>query len=319
MKAIVVNRYGGPEVLELADVPDPVARDGEHVYEIKVAVVNFADTHHTEDSYLHKQTLPFTPGTQFVGQNGDGSRVLGKVRDGAYAQRVAGGQTLTWPIPEQVSDEDAVALGVHGVSAWHLLRTFGRLAKGESVVVHAGAGGVGSFAVQLAKRWGAGRVIATASTEEKRSVAVGLGADATVDSTTEDLTPALLEANNGRPIDIVLEMTGGRVFDQSLPVLAPFGRLITYGTASRTPSTPILAESLMDGSRTISGFWISSLLRPQNRPAFDSALSGLFAMVTKGDVKPLIGGRYPLAEARRAHEELRARRTVGVQILDVNS
>jgi NADPH2:quinone reductase len=317
MKAIVVSRFGGPEVLELADVPEPELVEGEVLYEITATAVNFADTHQTEGSYLRQVSLPFTPGMDFVGHNGDGARVLGKAAGGTYAERIALLPMWTWPIPDDVSDPDALALAVHGATAWHLLRTLGRLGKGDSVLVHAGAGGVGSFAVQLAKRWGGGRVIATASSEEKRRVALDLGADAAVDSTLDDLAPALLEANNGAAIDLVLEMTGGRVFDQSLGVLAPFGRLVVYGTASTTPTTPIQAESLMDSSRTISGFWIRSLLAPKYRPAFDAALFGLFRMVAKGELTPLIGGRYPLADACRAHEELRARRTVGVQILDV--
>ena len=147
-------------------------------------------------------------------------------------------QQAIFPLPDGVSDMAALAIVIQGLSAWHLLRTSAHLAEGESVVVHAAAGGVGSLAVQLAKRYGAGRVIATASTEEKRALALELGADVAVDANAEDLKAALREANGGAKVDIVLEMAGGRVFDQSLYALAPFGRLVTYGRrrASPTPS-----------------------------------------------------------------------------------
>jgi NADPH2:quinone reductase len=319
VKAILVTRYGGPEVLELADVPDPDPVEGRETYEITAAAVNFAETHQTEDTYLWRHNLPFTPGMKFVGFDAGGTRVAGIARDGAYAQKISAGLSYTWPIPEAISDVDALALGLHGVSAWHCLRTFGRLAKGESVVVHAAAGGVGGLAVQLAKRWGAGRVIATASTDEKRGVALELGADVAVDSTSENLTAVLLDANGGRPVDVVLEMVGGRVFDESLDALGPFGRLVTYGNASRSAPKPVQPESLMDASRTVSGFSLTNLMQPQRQHAYQAAVTGLYSLVAKGELKPLIGNRYPLADARRAHEDLRARRTIGVQVLEVRS
>ena len=162
-----------------------------------------------------------------------------------------------------------------------MLRTCAHLAEGESVVVIAGAGGVGSLAVQLARRWGAGRVIATASSPEKRQLAEELGAHATVDPALADddpktFTGALREANGGRPVDIVLEMTGGNVFAGSLSALAPFGRLVTYGMAARQETTPVPPGALMQKSRAVIGFWLAHCMgRPQMmdaahaRPAAD--------------------------------------------------
>ena len=157
------------------------------------------------------------------------------IATGGYAEYAAVPKAAAFPIPDGVSDAQALALLIQGLTAWHLYRTSAHLAEGESVVVHAAAGGVGSLAVQLGKAFGA-RVIATASTEEKRALALELGADAAVDVTREDLTDALIEANDGRRVDVVLEMAGGRVFDASLRALAPFGRLVTYGMASREPN-----------------------------------------------------------------------------------
>ncbi len=308
MRAIVVERHGGPEVLELAEIPDPEAGAGETACSIWLAGVNFADTHWTDGTYLANQRLPFIPGTNFVGQAADGRRVCGSVTGGAYAERIAAPNHKLWTVPDEMADGDAVALMIHGCAAWHVLRIDARVQKGESVVVQAAAGGVGSFAVQLAKRWGAGRVIAMASTEEKRKIARELGADATVDSDSEQLTAALLEANNGRPINVVLDVTGGPTFDQCLATLGEGGRIVTFGSTSRQPASPIRPESLMDGSRSVIGYWL--------RKSPEPILTALSAMVLRGEVKPLVGDVFPLEAARTVHERLLARATTGVQLLD---
>jgi NADPH2:quinone reductase len=180
--------------------------------------------------------------------------------------------------------------------------------------VHAAAGGVGSLAVQLGRPFGAGRVVATASTEEKRQLALELGADAAVDVTREDLAEALIEANGGARVDVVLEMAGGRVFDESLKALAAFGRLVTYGIASRVPNT-VSTGALMGRSHAVVGFWLMHCLRrPQEMVA--EPLRDLFARVAAGELKVVEGAVYGLSEARRAHEDLQARRTSGKLVLD---
>jgi NADPH2:quinone reductase len=222
-------------------------------------------------------------------------------------------------VPDGVTDEQALALVIQGATAWHLLRTSTHLQPGESVVVIAGAGGVGSLAVQLAKRWGAGRVIATASSPEKRALTEELGADASVDpALAEDdpkqFTAALREANNGQRVDIVLEMTGGNVFDGAMSALAPFGRMGFYGMAGRVPPKPIQAPSLMGTSRGVIGFWLAHCMsRPE---MMDVAMEDLLAMVADGSLRPVGGGRYPLTAVREAHQDLLARRTTGKLVLD---
>src|ERR687886_1748565 len=239
MRAVQITEFGGPEVLNVVDLPDPTPGEGQQLFEVSAAGINFADTHQTEDSYLAPQQLPLIPGAEFVGTPaGGGPRVVGLLAGGGYAQQVATHPRLTWPVPDGVTDEQALAVVLQGATAWHLLRTSAHLAEGESVVVIAGAGGVGSLAIQLARRWGAGRVIATASSAEKRALTEEPGADASVDPALADddpkqFTAALREANGGGRVDIVLEMTGGNVFDGSLSALAPFGRLGFYGMAGR--------------------------------------------------------------------------------------
>jgi NADPH2:quinone reductase len=319
MRAVQITRFGGPEVLDVVDVPEPEAGPGQTLYDVRAAGINYADTHQSENSYLAPQQLPLIPGAEFVGSSAGGPRVVGLLDGGGYAEKVAAHDRLTWPVPDGVTDEQALAVVLQGATAWHLLRTCAHLAEGETVVVIAGAGGVGSLAVQLAKRWGAGRVIATASSPEKRALAERLGADVTVDPALADgdpkpFTAALREANGGRPVDIVLEMTGGTVFDGSLSALAPFGRLVAYGQAGRTQPSPISAGALMAKSRAVMGFWLAHCMsRPQ---MMDAAVEDLLRMVAAGELEPVIGGRYPMSAVREAHQDLLARRSTGKLVLD---
>jgi NADPH2:quinone reductase len=314
VRAIQITEFGGPEVLTLADVPEPVAGPDQLLVNVDRAGVNYADTHQAENSYLSRTTLPLVPGGEIVGRTAEGRRVVAMVSGGGYAERAVVGSGVAFDVPETVDDLTALALVVQGATAWLLLRKSVHLQKGESVVVHAAAGGVGSLAVQLAKAWGAGRVIATASSPDKRQLATELGADATVDAEADDMTAALSEANGGRRVDIVLDMTGGRITDQSLAALAPFGRLAFYGMANRQPPTPVAPATLLAHSTTIAGMWLPHAFRlPGVMP---QAMAELFALVAEGRLRAINGGEYALSEARRAHEDLRARRTTGKLILD---
>ncbi|HWM08555.1 MAG TPA: zinc-binding dehydrogenase [Solirubrobacteraceae bacterium] len=316
MRAIRIDRWGGPEVLELVtDAPMPEPAEHELLVRVSHAGVNFADTHARDNSYLAPYELPLTPGGEVVGTTEDGRRVAAMLATGGYAEYAAVPKVVAFPVPDGVSDAAALALLVQGLTAWHLYRTSAHLAEGESVVVHAAAGGVGSLAVQLGRAFGAGRVIATASTEEKRALALELGADVAVDVTREDLTEALVEANEGRRVDIVLEMAGGRVFDASLRALAPFGRLVTYGMASREEPTRVAPGNLMRHSSGVIGFWLAHCFaRP--REQLSEPLQDLFERVASGSLRVVEGEVYPLSEARRAHEDLQARRTTGKLLLD---
>jgi NADPH2:quinone reductase len=313
MRAIQINRFGGPEVLELVELPDPSPVEGFDVVDVTAAGVNYADTHQTEDSYLSGTQLPVVPGSEVAGLTSDGRRIAAMVGTGGYAEKALAPKGLSFDIPDGVSDGAAVALLVQGLTAWHLLRTCARMAPGESVVVHAAAGGVGTLAVQLAKAWGAGRVIGTASSPDKRALAESLGADVTVDANTSDMNAALREANGGRKVDIVLEMVGGSTFDGSLRALDRFGRLIVFGMASRTPPTPVEPRSLMMGSKTLMGFWLVDCM---NDPAMlATPMKELMDMTGTGALRPIVGATYPLEDARQAHVDMRARATTGKVVL----
>ena len=313
MRAIQIEEFGGPEAMRLADVPDPEPAEGEVAVEVARAGINFADTHVTRNDYLAKHQLPLIPGGEIAGRTPDGRRVAALLASGGYAQKVAVNEAVLVPVPDQVSDDEAAALLLQGLTARSLLRVSARLEEGESVVVQAAAGGTGSLAVQLAKQMGAGRVIGLASSEEKRELARRLGADVAVDSRADDLEAAILEANDGQPVDVVLEMTGGESFEAGLRALAPFGRLVTYGLASREP-VEVRNVDLMRTSRSVVGFWLMHLFgRPQE---LREGIAELLGAVAARELEVVIGDVYPLSEARRAHEDIAARRTHGKLLLD---
>jgi NADPH2:quinone reductase len=314
MRAIQISEFGGPEVLQLVDLPVPEPGDGEVLIKVARAGMNFADTHQRENTYLAKAELPMIPGAEVAGTREDtGERVVALCSYGGYAEYVTAPADLCFGIPDGVEDGAALAILLQGLTAWHLYRTSARIREGESVVIHAAAGGVGSLAVQLAKPMGAGRVIATASSEEKRALALELGADVAIDASPEGMKERIQEANGGRKVDIVLEMAGGEVFDQSLAALAPFGRLVAYGIASGENNT-VTSGSLMRTSRSVVGFWLFHCVgRPE---MVDEALADLFARARRGELRVVVGNTYALSDAAQAQIDLKERRTQGKLLLD---
>src|ERR1700733_15354259 len=233
MRAIQMTEFGGPEVLKLAELPTPEPGPGQTLIKVSRAGLNFADTHTRTNSYVRKATLPLVPGGEVAGVREDtGERVVALVGDGGYAEYAIAPRELVYPIPDGLDEGAALALIIQGLTAWHLYRTAGRVADGESVVVHSAAGGVGSLAVQLGRPLGAGRVIAVASNEQKRRLALELGADIAIDSEPDGLTERLVEANEGREVDVVFDMAGGETFERSYRALAHFGRIVVCGIAS---------------------------------------------------------------------------------------
>jgi NADPH:quinone reductase len=314
MRAIQMTEFGGPEVLRVVELPDPEPGPAEVLIRVTRAWVNFADTHTRTNSYVQRATLPLIPGGEVAGTVVDtGARVVALVGEGGYAEYAAASRERTYPIPDGVDDGVALAMIVQGTTAWHLYRTAARVADGESVVVHAAAGGVGSLALQLGHPFGAGRVIATASRAEKRSLALRLGADVAIDPRAEGLTERLIEANDGRPVDVVFEMSGGDVFEASYRALAPFGRIVAYGIATNQ-ANEVSTGSLLRHSRSVVGFYLFHTLQ---RPGmFADPLSDLFARAGRGELEVIVGRTYPLEQAAQAHIDLRARRTTGKLLLD---
>ncbi|HEX2265301.1 MAG TPA: zinc-binding dehydrogenase [Solirubrobacterales bacterium] len=312
MKAIQIDEFGGPEVLDYREVPDPNPKLGEVVVNVMRGGINFADTHASRNDYLAEQTLPLIPGAEIAGQLNDGRRVAALLGSGGYAEKVAVPQAQLIPIPEGVDYDQAAGGLLQGLTAMALVHRCARIEPGETIVVEAAAGGTGTLAVQVAKRAGA-RVIGLASSEEKRELVRGLGADACVDSRAEDLGAAIREANDGKRVDAVLHMSGGDAFDAEMGVLAPLGRMVVFGIASRE-QRQLSTASLLRGSKSVIGFWLAHLLvRPD---LLGPMIQDLLAAIAAGELTVTIGEVYPLSEAKRAHEDLIARRTTGKLLLD---
>jgi NADPH2:quinone reductase len=312
MKATKIEEFGGPEVLQYTEVPDPSPKLAEIVVNVKRSGINFADTHASRNDYLAEQTLPLIPGAEISGQTNDGRRVAALLGSGGYAEKVAVPQSQLIELPPEVDYDQGAGGLLQGLTAMALVHRCARIEPGETIVVEAAAGGTGTLAVQLAKRAGA-KVIGLASNEEKRELVQSLGADATVDSRAEDLGERIREANDGKRVDAVLHMSGGEAFDAELGILAPLGRMVVFGIASRE-QREISTASLLRGSKAVIGFWLAHLLmRPD---LLGPMIRDLFAAIAAKELTVTIGEVYPLSEAARAHEDLIARRTTGKLLLD---
>ncbi len=301
MRAIVMREFGGPEVLRLEDVPDPEPARGQILLDVRLAGVNYADVHVRGNTYLAPVELPYVPGNEVVGTTPEGKRVVALTRGGGYAQKAAVHRRLQWEIPDEITDEQAVPLALQGNSAYHLLFTVAHITKGQTVVIPAAAGGVGSLAVQLACRAGA-RVIALAGT---------------VDSSDEEgLTDRILDAAGG-PVHAALEMTGGRTLQQTLAAVGPRGRLVVYGFAGgQLADVPV--HTLLQNSITVAGFWLPHLYADRTLP-LAASMRQLFDAVGNGTLKIVTAGTHPLADAAKVHHALNSRSSMGKFSLDTTA
>ena len=312
MKAIQIEEFGGPEQLKLVDLPDPEPSDGMVVVEVARSGINWADTHAIRNDYLAEQELPLVPGAEIAGTTADGRRVAALINNGGYAQKALVPEAFLVPLPDEVSDDQAAGLLLQGMTAHALLHYCAHVEKGETVVIEAAAGGTGSLAVQLAKRAGA-KVIGLASTEEKRALAERLGADATADSRADDLKAAILGANGGEKVDVVLHMSGTG-FEAELGALGMLGRIVCFGNAARHPNE-LSTNYLLQSSKSVMGFWLVALVA-RRQDLIASMIADLLGAVAGGDLEVTVGATYPLSEAARAHEAIQERGTSGKLLLD---
>jgi NADPH2:quinone reductase len=329
MKAIRFHAHGGPEVLRYEDVADPVPGPGQVLLRVLAAGVNYADASRRTGgtSYPRPTPLPFTPGSEVVGvveKLGDGASgiardatVMAWLGQGGYAEMAVADAVDLLPVPDGVKPVEALSLIIQGLTAALVLKGSARLQAGESVLVEGAAGGVGVLAVQLAKIYGAGRVIGAASTAAKRDLVMSLGADATVDYAQQGWAAEVKAKNSGRPVDIILEMTGGAVFEAALDCLAPFGRMVAYGNASRQPMA-LNVQRLYALNQTVTGFFLSGFIAGQSRDrgAFaGKLLAELGGYVRDGRLRLQLGGSYKLAQAADAHHAIEGRGTTGKIVL----
>jgi NADPH2:quinone reductase len=304
LKAILLRETGGPERLEYADVPDPSPGDGQTIVRVRAAGINFADVLVRQGRYPQAPELPTVLGSEVAGE-ADGRRVMALPRagGGGYAEAVAVDSALVVPLPEGASFEEGASFLLTFLTAWIPLTRMARVGEGTTVLVHAGAGGVGSAAIQVAKHLGA-RVIATASTEEKLEVARGLGAD-----------EALLYDGFEEKVraDVVLDSVGGDVFRRSLSTLEPLGVVVAAGFAGGWWE-PLDPAPLVGRNSGVLGFYLGRLMRHRPELVRD-AVAEVVALWASGAVKPLVGATFPLAQAADAHRLIEERRSVGKVVL----
>lgn len=321
MKAIRIHETGGPEVMHLEDVEIPAPGQGEVLIKVAAAGVNYADLAQRRGAYLTRTRTPMTMGFEVAGTIAElgpgtsappvGTRVIAFVQGGYAEYAIAGASTII-PIPDNLDFTHAAAFAVQGLTAYQTLRESGRLQLGESVLVQAAAGGVGTLAVQLARLMGAGKVIGTASNEQKLDLVRRLGADAAINYTQDGWVEQVKQATDGRGVDIVLEVVGGDIAGQALQCLAPFGRLVVIGAASGE-RTQFSAVQLMYKNLSVVGYWLTAWLSRPDRIA--AATLELMQYLASGNLQIIVGQTYPLADAAEAHRAIAERRTTGKVVL----
>jgi NADPH2:quinone reductase len=301
LKAVLLRETGGPERLELADVPDPEPGDGEVVVRVRASGINFLDVLVRQGRYAQQPELPTIPGTEVAGEV-DGRRVIA-LPDAGYAELAVAREDSLVPLPEGASFEEGASFLMTFLTAWIPLTRQVRVEPGTTVLVHAGAGGVGSASIQLAKHMGA-RVVATASSEEKRAFALELGADEAY---------SYEEFGDAVRADVVIDPVGGDLVAQSLKVLNPLGSHVLIGYAGGFWED--ISPALVVGRNvSLVGFYLGRLMR--HGPQVVQAATGeLIALWEEGAVRPVVGATFPLADAADAHRLIEERKSVGKVVL----
>ena len=319
MKAVRINEFGGLEVLRWEEAADPKPRPHQVLIKVDAAGVNYADIMRRSGNYPGPD-LPSSMGLEAAGTVAEvGSDVTGlsvgqrvmAMGPGGQAEYVAVNANFVFPYPETVDPVQAGGMPIVFLTSYHLLKTRGHLEPGHTVLVQAGASGVGTVAIQLAKAWGA-RVIATASTQEKLDLCRSLGADVTINYTEQDFEEVVNQESGGQGVELILECVGGPVLEKSVRCIAPYGLLISYGNASGTPAN-LPAADIFSANRTVIGFSIGR--SPQGTLDHQAAMAEIFPMLADGKAKLVVDRVLPMAEVASAHQHLANRGTRGKVIL----
>lgn len=314
MRAVQVQETGGPEVLNVTDVPDPAAGPGQVIVDVAAAGVNYIDTYRR--SGLYAMSLPFVVGSEGAGRvRAIGSGVSGfavgdavawKEGPGSYAEQVAVEASELVAVPAGVDLDVAAALLLQGMTAHYLATSTYPVNEGDWTLVHAAAGGVGLLLTQIIKRRG-GKVLATVSTPEKAKIARAAGADEI--ASYDDFAAKARELSDGEGFPVVYDSVGKTTFDQSLDALRPRGLMVLFG-ASSGPVPPVNLQ-VLNSKGALFTTRPSLAHYSRTRAEFEERANDLVGWIADGSLSVRIGGRYPLADARRAHEDLQSRRTTG--------
>lgn len=324
MKAIVVTKFGGPEVLEFKEVPKPKLGANQVMIRVEAAAVNFVDIKNRYGQHHSLHEPPYIPGVDVSGtieQLGEnvtnfniGQRVCGFTVSGSYAEYAVLDSQLAFPLPDHVSFEIGASVPVVGLTSY-MLFDYGGLKKGDSVLIHAAAGGVGTTAVQLAKILGAGKVIGTVGSDEKRDVVYKAGADHVINYQHENFVERVLEHTQGKGVQLILDPVAGDIGKKSLQCLAKFGRLINFGKASGESSC-YHTDEIQSSCRTVMGFSMGSI-RKTHPFLLKEPAEQLFKYLNRGDMEIFISSRFKLEDAVSAHRLIESRKSQGKIVLSV--
>ncbi|WP_369899910.1 zinc-binding alcohol dehydrogenase family protein [Bacillus manliponensis] len=324
MKAIVVTAFGGPEVMVYTDVPMPKIETHQVLIRVVATSVNFADI---KSRYGKKgnMKLPYIPGIDVTGvveQVGSavthiqvGQRVIAFPSGGSYAEYVAADEHLTFVLPGEIDFITAAACPIVSFTSYNLLANVARLQHGETVLIHASAGGVGTTAIQLARLLGASKIIGTVGSEEKKQIALEAGADDVICYKDEDFVTRVNELTNGKGADVILDSIAGAVSKKSLECLAFYGRLVHFGNASGTVGT-FQTKDLHASCRSVLGFSFGTT-RKKRPHLLRHTAEQVFHYLQSGALQIKVGKRFSLQDAGKAHEWVESRQSVGKVILDV--
>jgi NADPH:quinone reductase len=323
MKAILVTEFGGTEMMKLSDVPIPTIGSKQVLIRVEKTSVNFADI---KSRYGNKgRKLPFIPGIDVAGvieSVGEavlslqvGQRVIAFPSEGSYCEYVAADENLTFVLPDAIEFEVAAACPIVSFLSYKLLADIARIEKGETVLIHSAAGGVGTTAIQLAKILGAGLVIGTVGTQSKTTVALASGADHVICYEEEDFASKVNQLTNGKGANVILDSLAGWVTEESMKCLAHFGRLVHFGNSNGVVGN-FQTKDLHSSCRSVLGFSFGTTRKNRPETLKETALQ-VFKFIENGSLKVNIGQTFPLAEAAKAHELVESRRSTGKILLDV--
>jgi NADPH2:quinone reductase len=318
MKALVIRRLGGPDVLEVTQAADPVLSSGEEMVRVEAGGINFADIMTAQGGYPGAPKPPLIAGREFCGtRERDGERVMGYAQWAAFAERIAARADLLWPVPESWSAEQGAAFPVNYFTAYFAYWKAGLLEKSKGavprVLIHAVAGGVGTAAVQIGKLLGI-EMYGTSSSEEKLARVKQLGLHHGINYKQIDYEQAISEMTSGEGVDAVFEMLGGEHTAKSLRCLRDFGRVIVYGTATGQRAE-IDARALYAKGASVHGLWLTYL--SAKRDLMDAAWQQLSAWIVEGHLHPVVGNVFPLERAAEAYRLLLERKNFGKVVLKI--
>lgn len=326
MKGILIPRFGDAEVMEYTNLPDPVPSDEEVLIEVDATSVNFADVQARRGRYHAGRRPPFVPGLEVtgsivqLGSNVDGfevgNRVVAFPAGGSYAELAVAHQELTFRIPDSIDVETAAAFPVVSGAVRLMLSAVARLAPGESILIHAAAGGIGTTAVQMSELMGASRIAATVGSAAKAELVRSLGADLVVNYRTADYTVKIRETFGETGVDVILNSVGGELIRKDLECLAPFGRLVSCGTSGGDAGT-VSTKDLNAANRSVLGFSFGSRRRIRH-PSVADTMKAVIELIRRKQIDIVKGRGFPLQEAVEAHRYLESRQSTGKIVLRIH-